>query len=341
MKIEQNYQTIQALRLVAAASVALTHATFYLQTRSNPNMHIWEVGSQGVQIFFVISGFVMALSSGALSGNLVNWNTFIAKRIARIAPIYWLMNLLKLATLIVVPGALLAKPDASNILLSLIFIPSRNENGIIETFYGVGWTLNFEMFFYLIVAACLFFKTSVILYSTLALGIFLSLSFIRQDDWPAFTYILHPYLANFIWGLLIAKVTVTIDINKPFAGTILVIASSYFIFINPIQPTMSLLGIQYGTLVLGLVMIESKAKGRIPNAVLFGGDASYSLYLTHAMIGPIAAIATTKLGIHSIAGSLIFISITMLLTAAGFYVYIERRIGRSIAQRLSAHRNLQ
>lgn len=341
MKIEQNYQSIQALRLIAAASVALTHATFYIQTRSNPSIHIWEVGSQGVQIFFVISGFVMALSSGTLSGELVNWKNFIIRRLARVAPIYWLMNLLKLATLLLVPGSLLAKPDATNILLSLLFIPSRNENGIVETFYGVGWTLNFEMFFYLLVAVCLFFRVSVVLFSTLALGIFLSLSPIRQDDWPAFTYLLHPYLANFIWGLLIAKVLATIDTNRPILGATLVIISSFFIFVNPIQPTMSLLGIQYGALVLGLVMIESKVKGHIPKAVLFGGDASYSLYLTHAMIGPIAAIAATKMGVHSIAGSLVFIGSAMLLTAAGCYVYIERRIGKSISKRLSGHQQVQ
>lgn len=341
MSTEQNYQTIQALRLVAAASVALTHATFYIKTRVDPTTSIWGTGSQGVQIFFVISGFVMALSSGAISGKLANWNAFILRRLARIAPLYWLMNLAKLATLIILPSAVFAKPDISNILLSLLFIPSRNENGLIETFYGVGWTLNFEMFFYLLVAACLLFRVSVILFSTFGLALLLLLSSIRQDDWPAITFLLHPYLANFIWGLLIAKVAATIDINKPLLGTALVIASSYFIFIKPIQPTMSLLGAQYGALVLGLVMIEIRVKTYIPKLVLFGGDASYSLYLTHAIIGPIAAITASKLGLNSVTGSLIFISTAMLLTAAACYVYIEKRIGASISLRLSAHRRPQ
>lgn len=335
MKVDvQNYQTIQALRFIAAASVALTHVTFYIKTRVDPSMPIWEIGSQGVQIFFVISGLVMALSSGAITNQFVGWREFILRRLVRVAPLYWLMNLVKLTTLAIIPGALLAKPDIQNILLSLLFIPSRNENGIIETFYGVGWTLNFEMFFYLIVTACLYFKKSVIAFSILTLGLFLSIGSLRQNEWPAITYLFHPYLANFIWGLLIAKVASGIEMNKPLLGSVLVAASGYLIFINPIHPTMSFLGVQYAALVFGLLMLESKLKGNIPKIVLIGGDASYSLYLTHAMSGPIAVIIASKIGIHSMVGSLLFVVAVMLLVAAACFYKIEKPIGQAISRRL-------
>ncbi|PUE08622.1 hypothetical protein B9Z51_06635 [Limnohabitans sp. T6-5] len=330
----QNYQTIQALRFIAAVSVALTHATFYIKTRIDPGMTIWEVGSQGVQIFFVISGFVMALSSGAIINQPVKWSQFIVRRLARIAPLYWLMNLVKLATLAMLPGFLLAKPDFQNIILSLLFIPSRNENGIVETFYGVGWTLNFEMFFYLLVTIFLYFKKPVIVYSALALGFFLSLGAFRQEEWPAVTYLFHPYLANFIWGLLIAKVASKIEMNRPFLGSLLIAISGYWIFINPIHPTMNLLGIQYAALVFGLLMLEFKSKDNIPKFLLFGGEFSYSLYLTHAMVGPIAALLISKMGIHSITASLIFMLVIMLLVAAACFVYIEKPIGLVISKRL-------
>ena len=330
----QNYQTIQALRFVAATSVALTHATFYIQTRVDPGMPIWGGGSQGVQIFFVISGFVMALSSGGINNKPVNWREFILRRLIRIAPLYWLMNVIKLVMLIVLPGLLLAKPDIQNVFLSLIFIPSRNENGIVETFYGVGWTLNFEMFFYLLVAICLYFKKSVIIYSALALGFFLSISAVRQDEWPAVTYLFHPYLANFIWGLFIAKLASKIDMNRPFLGLLFFVVSGYWIFINPMHPTMSLLGIQYAALVLGLLMLESKLKDNIPRVFLFGGEASYSLYLTHAMSGPVAAIFASKIGIQSGTGSLLFVAILMLSIAVACFVQIEKPISQALSLRL-------
>jgi exopolysaccharide production protein ExoZ len=334
MSTEKSYQTIQALRFIAAASVALTHATFYIQTRIDPTMAVWEIGSQGVQIFFVISGFVMALSSGALSNQLVNWQDFLLRRLMRIAPLYWLMNAVKIIILFAIPSTLLAKPDLSNVLLSLFFIPSRNENGIIETFYGVGWTLNFEMFFYLLVAACLYLKKPVILPSAIALAIFLVAGQFRHDDWPAATYLFHPYLANFIWGLLIAKAASKIEMNRPLIGTILVATSSYWIFINPIHPTMSLFGIQYAALVFGLLTLESKVKNYIPRPILFGGDASYSLYLTHAIVGPIAVIAAQKVGIQSLSGTLMFSIAAMLLVAAACYARIEAPIGKALSRRL-------
>ena len=331
IKIEKNYETIQALRLIAAACVALTHATFYIKTRSNSSIDVWEVGSQGVQIFFVISGFVMALSSGTLTGNIIDWKDFILKRLIRIVPLYWLLNAIKIALLFIMPGALLAKPDVENIILSLLFIPSRNENGIIETFYGVGWTLNFEMFFYLIISIFLFLRLPIILFSTLALLVFLILSLFRQDEWPAISYLFHPYLANFIWGLLIAKLVAIKDVDKPFLGLILIVISSYLIFFDPIHPTMTILGSQYAALVLGMIMVEPIVRGRFPKIVLFGGDASYSLYLTHAMIGPAAVIIAQKMDIQYISINIIFTFTLMLIMASICHFFVERPIAKHIS----------
>lgn len=340
MRVTQNYQTIQMLRFVAASAVALTHVTFYIQTRVNPSIEIWKAGAQGVQLFFVISGFVMALSSGAISGKLVDWSDFILRRLVRIVPLYWVMNFVKLAILFLIPSALFAKPDWFNIFLSLFFIPSKNENGIIETFYGVGWTLNFEIFFYLIIAFFLFFRVGVVLFSTLTLGFLLALSSLRQDDWPSVTYLLHPYLANFIWGLLIAKLVSMKNMDKPLFGSVLVILSSYFIFIDQIFPTMSFLGVQYAALVMGLVMIESTANGKIPRLILFGGDVSYSLYLTHAMVGPIVVVAVNKLGMNSKFGLLSISYLMILVTAIVCHIYVERRLGKLISDQLRLRKKL-
>jgi peptidoglycan/LPS O-acetylase OafA/YrhL len=125
-----------------------------------------------------------------------------------------------------------------------------------------------------------------------------------------------------------------IEMNRPFLGSLLIAISGYWIFINPIHPTMNLLGVQYAALVLGLLMLEFKSKENIPKFVLFGGDFSYSLYLTHAMVGPIAALLLSKVGIHSITASLIFMLVIMLLVAATCFVYIEKPISLAVSKRL-------
>jgi exopolysaccharide production protein ExoZ len=330
MAIERKYDTIQVLRLVAAASVALTHATFYVKTRGDASMPIWDAGSQGVQIFFVISGFVMALSSGSLSGSPIHWRDFIWRRLLRIVPLYWVMNLLKILMFVVFPSMLLAKPDVANIIFSLFFVPSRNENGIIETFYGVGWTLNFEIFFYALVALALYVHRSIFVFTIPILAVFSCLSIFRQEDWPSITYLFHSYLLNFIWGLLIAKIASNIDMDRPFTGLSMIALSGYFIFISPIDPTMSILGLQYAALVFGFLLLEKKMYNAIPRIFIFGGNASYSLYLTHAMVGPVAVFIASK---FELGGAIFQMTISMLLifmVAAFSYHFIERGLDRAL-----------
>jgi exopolysaccharide production protein ExoZ len=323
-KLTINYEAIQMLRFIAAAAVALTHITFYAQTRIDPNMPLWVAGSQGVQIFFVISGFVMAYSSGAISNQFMDWRIFIWRRIVRVVPLYWLMNFIKIAALVIFPGSIFANPDFLNILFSLLFIPSRNAEGIIETFYGVGWTLNFEMFFYVLMSIFLLIRKSLMLYLVATLAILMFIGIHRQDDWPAIFYLFHPYLANFIWGLLLAKISTKIKMNNPLLGMFLIIFSGYFIFLSPVHPAMSLYGVQYAALVLGFLLLEEKLRGRIPRPIIFGGDASYSLYLTHAMTGPVVIIIASKIGFESYVGTIVFSLFCVLVVAALCYVLVEK-----------------
>lgn len=155
---------VQMLRLFAALMVVVTHATFYISTRLDISLTVWDVGTQGVPIFFVISGFVMALTSQRLPRGAAGAKEFILSRLIRIVPLYWALNLLKLCQLALLPALAFANPDIGNIILSLLFVPSRNSAGAIETFYGVGWTLNFEMFFYLVFAIAILNQARVVIF---------------------------------------------------------------------------------------------------------------------------------------------------------------------------------
>jgi exopolysaccharide production protein ExoZ len=137
---------IQALRFMAALMVVITHVSFFLNSRVDAAFTIWNAGTQGVALFFVISGFVISLSMTKLEKSANAAKHFFLLRIIRIAPLYWLINALKILQILVLPGIAFAQPDALNVVLSIFFIPSRNSNGVIETFYGVGWTLNFTPF---------------------------------------------------------------------------------------------------------------------------------------------------------------------------------------------------
>ncbi len=62
----RTYHGVQVLRFIAAGLVMMTHATFYVSTRIDSNVNVWNCAIHGVSIFFVISGFVMAISSRSL-----------------------------------------------------------------------------------------------------------------------------------------------------------------------------------------------------------------------------------------------------------------------------------
>ena len=142
------FDGIQALRFIAAIMVVCTHSFLYASERLGQGSFSWAVGAKGVDIFFVIIGFVMVISSRYLVSVDDGWKEFFKKRLIRVAPLYWAATSFKLIVLLLAANFVLhAKLDWWMILKSYFFIPSHNIDGEIKPFLGVGWTLVFEMFF--------------------------------------------------------------------------------------------------------------------------------------------------------------------------------------------------
>jgi exopolysaccharide production protein ExoZ len=105
------------------------------------------VGNFGVDIFFVISGFIMFYT---LKRDHYSAREFLLRRILRIVPVYWLMTLAFIPIIYAFPSPFASRFDwdISSLALSLLFIPHQNPSGLGEyPLLTVGWSLNFEMFF--------------------------------------------------------------------------------------------------------------------------------------------------------------------------------------------------
>jgi len=108
-------------------------------------------GHFGVNIFFVISGYIMTMICHR------NPERFFARRIVRIVPLYWLITLAVFALSFIKPDLLNSTtPSWPNFLKSIFFIPYVKENGELHPMLDVGWTLNYEMYFYAAIALALF-----------------------------------------------------------------------------------------------------------------------------------------------------------------------------------------
>jgi exopolysaccharide production protein ExoZ len=136
---------LQYLRAAAALGVVGFHAS------ENSHLNL-DLGQAGVDLFFVLSGFLMWSITEAPTTPMA----FFIGRIRRIVPVYWI------ATCVVLVGALFSLFPAitlntPHVLSSFFFIPARSpSNGHIWPLLVPGWTLNYEMFFYLIFSLVLF-----------------------------------------------------------------------------------------------------------------------------------------------------------------------------------------
>src|SRR5689334_19470644 len=143
--------SVQYLRALAATLVVFIHAG---QFPGFENALDTTVGHVGVDIFFVISGFVMAVTAGTSDYPA---GRFFIKRLIRIIPIYWFLTIITAGLLVSAPSLFRDNIFTwTHFLFSLLFIPHLSPVGGYSPLIKIGWTLNFEMFFYVVFGAFLF-----------------------------------------------------------------------------------------------------------------------------------------------------------------------------------------
>jgi exopolysaccharide production protein ExoZ len=329
--------SIQALRAIAALLVFWVHARIYLTfdlkvTAEIPHFY----GPFGVDLFFVVSGFVMVYSSERLFGQPGAPTKFFARRLARIVPSYWAAT--AILVWFIVPYA-----STKAVLGSLFFAPHIPSEAPL---LFVGWTLIFEMFFYAVFAIALLAKTrfavvawvSVFLISFVALGPGPTSGPWSPPASSSIAYLADPIIIEFVFGMVIALIyraggrvsiwaTVSLIIVAFiwFAATI---HSPLFPAAMPLQRPYSA-GIAAALIVAGMSLssISSPKGNRLIRGVVFLGDISYSLYLTHILSFNFLAWIATKLAINPAGQSWTYFGAmlaTGLLVAAGTYLLFER-----------------
>lgn len=180
---------LQSLRAYGALAVAFYHTGFSL-CLGRPT------GSFGVGIFFVISGFIMAMICNT------NPRHFLARRIARVVPLYWVLTLAVFFIGTMAPY-LLSSTAANPVFLvkSLFFIPYFNHGAFFPILF-LGWTLNYEMYFYLLIAIALLIheRLAPLIASGVMVSLMLLLYVLKVRS--AASFYAHPVMLEFILGVL-------------------------------------------------------------------------------------------------------------------------------------------
>ena len=346
---------VQALRGAASLLVVANHASALWSERLAPasGPPAFLRGSFGVDLFFIISGFVMAVSTTSPAKRPDAAAEFLRRRLIRIFPLYWLVTLIKVIAAYSHPQLLLhQQPSISNILASIFLIPTRLTHGPIGVVLAVGWTLSLEMVFYLFFALALKLRRPPLQVLLPTLGALSIIGLFNRPSWPPITYLANPLILEFLAGVVLGAFRASLSSLLPVpARWLLLLASVLFFAFAPYTnaivgepPLAMLLRISiWGTAALSLVgsivLLEPQIGTQLPRLALAIGDASYSIYLWQTLLLP--ALALLLLGFHldrlSLGYTLCTVLSLVLCTLGGLlsFRFLERPVTEWLRQRLS------
>ena len=335
---ETEIVSLQYVRAFAALAVVFFHAE--IQVNDVFSLGRYELpltGRFGVDLFFVLSGFVMWISSGKKA---IRPGQFMARRIARIVPLYWMVTLAAAFVSLAIPTLLRSTVfDVPTIFTSLLFVPWPNpavppqltEN--LVPFIVPGWTLNFEMFFYVIFAAALWSpvhrRIPMLCLAAIAAT---AAAYFLSDIWEPARFYLQTLILEFLAGVFIAWKIFGRD-AAPLAVCkvllIVCIAALVLFDIDPPRYDRSLyLGVPAAIVVICAITLERA--GRVPYINILDklGNASYSIYLTHIFVISGARVLAKLTGflIDSPAQGFVFVILCLAVSAlAGLVMhkYVE------------------
>ena len=283
--------TLQFLRGLAAIIVVAYHVHGLIIKRHEElgaNHIFWlaenqfvKIGAIGVDIFFILSGFIIFYTSRGTN----NVWLYIKKRVVRIYPI-WFVAIFFMSVLALLPGSS-AVFDGLHVFYSLLLIPHAYEGAIVP-FLKVGWTLNYEIIFYMLFAPMLLLAASkrleVITVFITLLSIFAHLT---DLDLAIITLLRNPVLFEFLIGGWLAKLYLSgYRISKNIMLVVVIFGClwlfMYFTtsYLWEYTSLISRAPIALSFFIVAVLYTPIKDM-KIHKSFVYLGDASYSIYLFH------------------------------------------------------------
>ncbi|WP_168386033.1 acyltransferase family protein [Erwinia amylovora] len=319
--------TIQWLRGLAALSVVVQHTAFKSQQYNYNILNGYNIGSFGVDLFFIISGFIMC--------HVTNENTkpieFLKKRLTRILPLYWILSLAAFVIYIINPSLVNSSGGHTNIISSIFLLPTKDKL-LIQN----GWSLSYELFFYLIILTSLlilrkkvFLLTNLLILALVLAGLlyppkteyinFATNTLIIEFSMGSIAYYLYDKLKTTHWFISFTLLT---------TGITALVYQQYNASIFDLKYRFMYAGFPMLLVLLSLVLYEKSARMVKLSLLEKIGFSSYSLYLSHAFVLSPSAKIISKLtnNPYIFSCSLVFLSVIFGLVC---YRFIETPLSRT------------
>lgn len=321
---------LQVLRFAAALGIVFFH------------LPMIDIGEFGVDIFFVLSGFIICMSTHKDQSN------FFAKRVIRVVPIYWLATLGVFAIALLLPTWMHSTTaDLSQLVKSLLFIPFTKGEVRIKPLLEVGWTLNYEMIFYAVFAISIrFSKGYHEEVACLGVIILFVLGRLLGDVSAIWQFLGNSIILEFVLGALLWRVWLSLtrgDVHQErqidarllaWLAAAAILTAILTIMYGAAEERFIFYGIPACVIVASALTFSGKLK--FPRVLIFAGDCSYSLYLSHIFV---VVGFDRLLNFFDTSGTPLILAMsvavgTSILTAAILYVCIERPISQFFRSKL-------
>lgn len=329
---------LQFLRGLAASLVLLSHFIDRLVRRNGLTGdevdRLMPMGHLGVMMFFAISGFIMVHTTQREFDAREGARQFLVRRFIRIAPLYYATMIAIIAfRYVTAPYSTndhFQLPGARDLFNSFFFLPYLNHDNILQPVYGVGWSLNFEMMFYLVFAAGIGLGRKWGMAAVLSLlcllcfaGLFIPFP---TRDAPQIAAMLYFYtrtdLLFFVSGMVVALLlrrtgTIRTGLNQ----NLLCLIAGIILCTGLLLPESWALA----AVVIALCVSTLLWRGDEPMSPFSGfarlfGDISYSMYLTHSfLLGILALIVVKYVPINAVTLPLSMLCAVMLCFVAGWF----------------------
>jgi exopolysaccharide production protein ExoZ len=292
------------------------HLKFIADIGHNP-FFASAAGASGVDVFFVISGFVISMSAERLR---FDWRSFLTNRLCRIVPFYWLMS---------VPLAVymffFQHLKWQSFLNSITFIPLMDFHHFSIPANSFGWTLSFEFWFYTLFAIVMAIggKRSILVMAPLLAALCAIVGFGYRGAWFMPSFLFHPLTLEFAAGIVLYQVRKLCGAKTMAVAVLLMLVFGYMTLQTQIlgwnmdildSPALGfkracIWGGFGATLVTLAVSADNLQLLRWPRWAVSMGDCSYSMYL----IQPYIMMISHKAGVRS--GADFWISVPLFITS--------------------------
>lgn len=333
--------SIQYLRAIACVMILLAHTlTKFNQIYGDETPYLWPSGgSSGIDIFFIVSGFIITHVAWRHHQEAGYMRSFLWKRFFRIVPLYWFWTTVALMVFLVAPGQVNSSGGHTSVFQSYFFVPT-DQKYLVQN----GWSLSYELYFYATFALSLFAPRRVAY--VLITALFVSAYTLGQSihfHSPLSQFLTDGLLLEFLAGIGIyglyrhnRVLPAPVAVGAVLGGFLEIFAFNLIGTTNPLLYH----AIPAACIVYGTVSLEPWIrKCRIPLIETLG-NASYSLYITHPFVLKAIGLVVAGAGLH---GDLPYhlAGVVMLIASCTFgwlsYVAIEVPLQKKVLPFCTRH----